>query len=114
MRRLILAVWCASALAAACGSSNPAAPSGASGVAFRLDANSCGPVFGTSVWTFTFFLDGVQAGTANLSVGSTSPVFPAVTGTHVASARVTNTTATWNSINVQVPSSGSITVVLGC
>lgn len=111
MRRLMLLAL----LASACGNGgSPTGPSQQSSVQFRLDANSCGRLFGTQTATFTFFVDGTQVGIATLGIGITSPAYSVVTGSHVASASVTNTTIRWQNLNFSVDPRQTFTYVLIC
>lgn len=112
MRRL-LAVLALVAAGIGCGD-NPNSPSDSGFIQFRLDANSCGPVLGSSLLTFTFFVDGAQVGTDSLSVGLTSRRFAVSEGSHVASASVTNTTVRWQNLNFFVAEDDTFTYVLLC
>lgn len=100
-------------LSAACGSS-PSSPSSSTSVQFRLDQASCGPVLGVQAFTFSFFVDGLQVGTATLGVGQTSPAFAVAAGSHTASATVTNTTVRWQNLNFTVTKGQPFTYVLLC
>jgi len=71
-------------------------------------------VLGSNVVTFTFFVDGVQVGTATLGVGTTSPRYFVQPGSHLASASVTNTTIRWENLNFSVAEGGTFTYVLLC
>jgi hypothetical protein len=98
---------------AGCGDSEPAGPS-AGAISFRLDANSCGPIFGTQTLSFTFFIDGTQVGTASLGVNVSSPAYPASVGSHVASARITNTQYQWQNITLTVAAGQTSNYILTC
>lgn len=111
MKRFLLAALIL--ITVGCGD-NPNAPSQQGQVQFRLDENSCTPVLGSRVVTLTFFVDGLQVGTAALSVGLTSPRFAVAPGSHVASASVTNTTIQWVNLNFSVLAGGTFTYVLLC
>jgi hypothetical protein len=109
MRRFL----CAAVLAlSACG--GPTAPSNPTAIQFRLDSNSCGPIFGTNTLTFSFFVEGAQVGNATLGINATSPPFAVAAGSHVASASVTNSSIRWNNLNFSVTTGQTFTYVLLC
>ena len=112
MRRLVLGILLATFVA--CGGDSSTSPSKVTAVQFRLDANTCGPIFGSQSLTFTFFVDGVQIGTASLGINITSPPFSVITGSHVASASVTNTTIRWQNLSFSVASGQTFTYILLC
>lgn len=112
MRRLLVAV--ALLACVACGKDSPTAPSQSASVQFRLDQNSCGPIFGSSTLTFTFFIDGSSVGSFVMGVNQTSPAYPVTAGSHVVSASVPNTTARWNNINITVAAGSIFTAVMTC
>ena len=111
MRRLLCALLLATFIG--CGDS-PTAPSKVGNVQFRLDQNSCGPIFGTQTLTFSFFVDGIQVGTSSLGINTTSPAYGVAAGSHLASASVTNSTVRWNNLNFSVSSGQTFTYVLLC
>ena len=92
---------------------SPTPPVTTGRVQFRLDQNSCS-FLGTTVLTFSFFVDGVQVGSAPLGLNQTSPPFTVSAASHVASANVTNTTIRWNSVNFNATAGQVFTVVLIC
>lgn len=115
MDRTIKAILLAFTLAmVGCGGDSPTSPSQASFVQFRLDANSCGAVFGSRSLTFTFFVDGNQVGTGSLGIGTTSAQFRVIAGSHVASASVTNTALRWMNLSFTVAPQGTFTYILIC
>lgn len=114
MKRLVVLVLALTVSACGGGGSSPTAPSPSSSVQFRLDANSCGSLFGTQTLAFTFFVDGAQVGTATLGIGSTSPAYSVTVGSHVASASVTNTSIRWQNLNFSVTPGQIFTYVLLC
>lgn len=109
--KLLLAL-CVLVLCVGC--SNPNSPSERGSVQFRLDSNSCGPIFGNQSLTFTFFVDGVQVGSGSLGIGTMSQPFAVNAGAHTASARVTNSAATWENLNFSVAAKGTFTYLLLC
>lgn len=115
--RVMVALFVSLAMlgAAGCGDS-PTAPSkpSQSTVIFRLDANSCGQIFGTQTLNFAFFIDGIQVGSANLGIGIPSPGYRVTPGSHVGSASVTNSTIRWENINFSVLAGNTFTYILTC
>lgn len=107
MIRTRLAI-CLFALTAACGGDSATATQKGTAI-YTRDANTC---TGASL-SFDYFLDGVQIGSSALAAGQ-SASFPAAAGTHVFSARVTNTTASFASINGTIASGGSFTYTMIC
>lgn len=112
----VLAVLAVLTMACGGSASSPLAPTPvvSTTVKFRLDANSCGSIFGTRTLTFSLFVDGAQVGTANLGIGVDSPAYPVIAGSHVGSASVTNTTLRWANLNFAVPTGTAFTYVLLC
>lgn len=110
MRHLFAAILLASALSC----KDTTAPEHTGFVRFRLDANSCGPVFGSQTLNFTFFVDGTQVGATSLGVTSTSPSYEVSIGSHLASARVTNTTVQFENLNAIVSEGQTFTYILSC
>lgn len=114
MERLFVLIAVLTISACSGGNSSPTAPSSTTAIQFRLDANSCGSIFGTQTLTFSFFVDGAQVGTATLGINQTSPAFPVAAGQHVASASVTNTGIRWTNLNFNVGAGQTFTYVLLC
>lgn len=114
IRTRLLAVLAVALVVAGCGDS-PTSPSRTqTAIQFRLDANSCGSIFGTSTLGFSFFVDGLQVGNASLGINQVSPSFSVQPGSHVASASVTNTTLRWVNLNFSVTTGQTFTYVLLC
>lgn len=111
MKRLVIGMACA--ILMACGG-NPNSPSKQGSIVYRLDANSCGPILGTSTLALQYFVDGTQVGSATVGVGQTSPPFAISPTSHVASASVANFNYQWPSLNFTVASGQTFTYVLIC
>lgn len=93
----------------ACGGSDgPAAPAKGT-VFFKVDALTC-----QGTGTIQFFLDGSNVGTETLSAGQTSQGYPTTAGSHVAGARLANSTYVWPNTTIQVTANGSYTDILPC
>ena len=91
----------------------PSAPTTGS-IVFKLDANSCTPIFGTNTLTFTFFIDGSSVGSAAIGINQQSPSYTVSPGTHVASASVTNSTLRWQNLSATVSAGQTFAYVLSC
>jgi hypothetical protein len=95
----------------ACGSDSTAPPPAiqTGTVFFKIDALTCtgsGPV--------AFYLDGSLVGTETLAAGGTSKGYTSPAGSHVAGAKIPNTTYTWPNTTINVPANGSYTAILPC
>lgn len=111
MRSFIAAVFLAFSVMAC---SDSTAPINKGFIRFRLDANSCGPIFGTQTLNFTFFIDGATTGSASLGVSNTSPSYQVDVGSHIASASVTNTQYQWQNLTATVNKDATYTYILSC
>jgi hypothetical protein len=114
MRRLLVVAL--SAILLACsggGGSGPTAPT-TGAVVFKLDANTCPPILGTSPISVIFFIDGNTIGTAAVSTTQSSPAYTVSAGSHVLSARVANTTYFWGNTNVTVLAGQTFSAVMPC